>query len=85
MYSIQKLHSLATTIEEEGLVSHVAKGGLEASKDGGIGTVAEIYHKVRPFLEFFSEAFFVPKKWRTVLVTFLMTLDGLFPPVEEQE
>lgn len=83
MYSIQKLNSLADQLEEDGIVGTDKAANLAEPGDI-LAKAGEIYHKIRPFLEFFSGAFFVPKKWRTVIVTFLMTLDGLFPEVVEQ-
>lgn len=56
----------------------------DAQPGDALGKVGEIYQKVRPFLEAVGLLFFVPKKWRSVILTFVAVMDGLtIPPNPE--
>jgi hypothetical protein len=41
--------------------------------------VCSIYQKVRPFLSLAGELFFVPKKWRDALKTYMALMDQVCP------
>lgn len=44
-----------------------------------IGKVCSIYQKVRPFLSLASDLFFVPKKWRDALKSYMGLMDQICP------
>lgn len=83
MYSIQKLNEHADTIENEGIGAE----GLGEAADPGeiIGKVCGVYKKVRPFLEVINSLFFLPKKWRAAIASFMLVMDGLCPGVANPE
>lgn len=88
MMTVKKLNEYADNLETEGIVSSLPNGakGEEAAPEVVLGKVCDIYKKVRPFFEFLSSPafFFIPKKWRASISTFMMVLDGLCPPVIEE-
>lgn len=84
MFSIQQLNEHADKIDNEGI------GGEDLTAevtDPGeiIGKVCGVYKKVRPFLEVINSLFFLPKKWRAAIASFMLVMDGLCPGVANPE
>lgn len=74
MQSIHDLNRLADDLDTKGM----ADESLAADDKGGaIQKVKVIYEKVRPFLDAVGNLFFVPKKWRAAINTFVAVMDGL--------
>lgn len=72
----QELNSYADQLETEGMVDLSADG---AKATDVIGSICKIFQKVKPFLEVYVSLFFLPKKWKTPVITFMAFLDGLCP------
>lgn len=82
MYTKEQLNALADSLDMDGMISEhslVTPEGAKATPDEIMTKVCGIYHKVRPFLELVASLWFLPKKWRTPIVSFMMVLDGLCP------
>lgn len=81
MMTLSELNKHADSLDVEGMISEnslvAAKGPEEV-----IGKVCGVYQKVRPFLEIVGNLFFIPKKWRAAIMTFVAILDGLCPTTE---
>lgn len=86
MMTFSQLQEHAAQLEAEGLLSEqslISEKGAKASPEEILGKVCGIYHKVRPFLEVVASLFFIPKKWRQAIQTFMGILDGLCPAMPE--
>lgn len=81
MMTLSEIHKYAESLDVEGMVSEksLLPAGAKASPDEIMGKVCGIYQKVRPFLEVITSLFFIPKKWRTAILSFMAVLDGLCP------
>lgn len=82
MYTAEQLNAHADTLDIDGLVSEhslVTPEGAKANPDEIMAKVCGIYRKVRPFMDLVANLWFLPKKWRTPIQSFMMILDGLCP------
>ena len=82
MMTISELNKYAGTLDTEGMAaesSFTAPDGAKASSDDILGKVCGVYQKARPFLEVLTNLFFIPKKWRSVITTFMVSMDMLCP------
>lgn len=80
--TISELDRYADEIEMEGMglkSSSTASKGAKASADDVLGKVCGVYQKARPFLEVLTSLFFIPKKWRAIISTFMVSMDMLCP------
>lgn len=75
--NITELNSYADKLETEGMVTESI--GAKAGPGEVIASICKIYQKVKPFLEVYTSLFFLPKKWKTPVITFMVFLDGLCP------
>lgn len=87
MMTLDQLNKHADTLDTDGMISEhslVIPEGEVVVPDEILGKICGIYKKVRPFLELIANLFFLPKKWRTPILSFMLVLDGLCPsePVE---
>lgn len=79
MMTFSQLNQHADTLEEEGLFAPESLTAA-ADDDGGImGKVCGVYKKVRPFLEVVTSLFFIPKKWKTPILSLMAVMDGICP------
>lgn len=62
-----------------GGADHFTAADVKAKPAEVIGKVCSIYQKVRPFLELASDLFFVPKKWRAALDSYILLMDQICP------
>lgn len=76
--NLQELNVLADQIDQDGLTDP------ESKSTDSLGKVGEIYQKVRPFLEAVGLLFFIPKKWRSAILTFMAVMDSLTAPQTEE-
>lgn len=76
--NISELNEYANKLETEGMVT-VEIEGAKAGPGEVIASICKIYQKVKPFLEVYTSLFFLPKKWKTPVITFMVFLDGLCP------
>lgn len=74
--NLQELNILADEFDSNGLADQSIEAEGE-NKGGAIAKVKNIYGKVRPFLYAVGNLFFVPKKWRTAILTYIAVMDGL--------
>lgn len=44
-----------------------------------IGKICTIYHKIRPFLDLVDNLFFIPKKWREAIKSYMVLMDAVCP------
>jgi hypothetical protein len=82
MLTFEQLNEHADTLEKDGMISEnelIVPEGAKASPAEVMSKVCGIYQKVRPFLELAANLFFLPKKWRTPIQSFMLVLDGLCP------
>jgi hypothetical protein len=82
MMTISELNKHADTLDTNGMVgenSFIAPDGARADPGEIIGKVCGVYQKVRPFLEVITNLFFIPKKWRSAVMSFIVVMDGLCP------
>lgn len=82
MFTIEQLNKHADSLENDGMLTEhqlVTPAGAKASPAEIMSKVCSIYQKVRPFLELVSTLWFLPKKWRTPIQSFMLVLDGLCP------
>lgn len=82
MYTFDQLNAHADTLDTDGMISEhslVTPEGAKATPDEIMVKVCAIYNKVRPFLELVASLWFLPKKWRTPILSFMLVLDGLCP------
>lgn len=77
--TLEQLNEHADKLEAEGMAVDLTEA---KTADEILGKICEIYHKVRPFLERVSNLFFLPRKWRRAIETFIGVLDGLCPTTE---
>jgi len=82
MMTFQQLNQHADTLDEQGLFN---EQGLAAAADDGdlMSKVCGVYKKVRPFLEVVTSLFFIPKKWKTPILTLMAVMDGICPDTTE--
>lgn len=74
--NFEQLNTLANEMDTKGLADDSILPE-DAQPGDALGKVGEIYQKVRPFLEAVGLLFFVPKKWRSAILTFIAVMDGL--------
>lgn len=82
MLTFDQLNKHADTLDTDGMVSEhslMTTEGVALAPDEVMGKICGIYKKVRPFLELAANLFFLPKKWRTPILSFMLVLDGLCP------
>jgi hypothetical protein len=79
--NLTELNSHANTLDAEGMIAEHSLTEAAGAEEI-VGKVCGIYQKVRPFLEAVGNLFFVPKKWRQAILTFVSVLDGLCPQSE---
>lgn len=81
MYSVEQLNTLADKLEQEGMVSEksLVAPGAKATPGEIITQICKVYQKVKPFLEVYTSLFFLPKKWKTPVITFMAFMEGLCP------
>ena len=80
--TFSQLNEHAEKLELEGMAeAFITAEGAKASPEEILSKVCGIYQKVRPFLEVVASLFFIPKKWRDAIRTFMGILDGLCPGV----
>lgn len=76
MQNIDDLNKYADEFDTAGVADQSMM--TDAPQPGeALGKVGEIYGKVRPFLVAIGSLFFVPKKWRSAILTFVVVMDGL--------
>lgn len=78
MQSLEEVNKLADEFDTNGIADESTLPGDAITKVGAI------YQKVRPFLEALGMLFFVPKKWRSAILTFIAVMDGLTIPQETE-
>jgi len=76
MKSFDEINQLADQLDTNGMADQSVLAD-DAQPGDALGKVGEIYQKVRPFLEAVGMLFFVPKKWRSAILTFIAVMDGL--------
>lgn len=74
--NFEQLNTIANELDTKGLADSSILPE-DAQPGDALGKVGEIYQKVRPFLEAVGLLFFVPKKWRSAILTFIAVMDGL--------
>lgn len=82
MYTIEQLNAHADSLDVDGMVNEhslITPEGAKATPDEIMAKICGIYHKVRPFLELFTNLWFLPKKLRTPVISYMVVLDGLCP------
>lgn len=79
MMTLEQINAHADSLDVEGMAADLTEA---KSADEILGKVCEIYIKVRPFLERVANLFFLPRKWRRAIETFIGVLDGLCPTTE---
>jgi hypothetical protein len=75
--TIAQLNRHAEAIDLDSMRSLEISAEMPASQI--IGKICGIYQKVKPFLEFMSRLFFIPKKWKVVVLAFMTAMDTLCP------
>jgi len=65
----------AKTLESQGMALDFVMEKPEPNQV--LERVCTIYKKVRPFLELIGSFFFLPKKWRSAINTFVLVMDGV--------
>lgn len=79
MMTFKELNDRSDQLEQEGVF---AENGLKAAaaEDGDLmSKICGVYKKVRPFLEVVTSLFFIPKKWKTPILTLMAVMDGICP------
>lgn len=79
MMTISELNDYADKLETEGMIADVTADGAKATPGEIITKACGVYRKVRPFLEVYTSLFFLPKKWKAPVITFMVFMDGLCP------
>lgn len=80
MMTIEELDAYSDKLETEGMIAtDIAGDGTKATPGEIITKACGVYRKVRPFLEVYTSLFFVPKKWKAPVITFMVFMDGLCP------
>ena len=78
--TFHQLNEHAEKLELEGMAeAFIIPEGAKAGPEEILQKICGIYQKVRPFLEVVASLFFIPKKWRDAIKTFMSILDGLCP------
>ena len=80
--TFQELDKHAEALDTEGMAQDFILS--ETEPDKVLEKVGAIYKKVRPFLELVGSFFFLPKKWRAAINTFIVVMDGVWPPTDKQ-
>lgn len=75
--TLEQLDEHIIHLEEEGFLNADTASIAKASPGEAGGKVCEIFKKVKPVLEIVSTLWLVPKKWRTVIATFIVSMDVL--------
>lgn len=71
MQNLDELNALAGKLADEGLDQPTE------TVDNPLGKIGEVYGKVRPFLVAIGNLFFIPRNWRSTILTFVVIMDGL--------
>jgi hypothetical protein len=81
MMTFDQLNKYADKLEAEGMIGEatLTAGAAKASPGEIITKACGVYHKVKPFLEVYTSLFFLPKKWKAPVLTFMVFMDGLCP------
>lgn len=82
MMTLSEINAHADSLDTDGMLSENSLVEAKGAEDI-IGKVCGVYQKVRPFLEVIGNLFFIPKKWRAAIMTFVAVLDGLCPSIPE--
>ncbi len=75
--TLEQLDEHIIHLEEEGFLNADTIAIAKASPEEAGGKVCVIFKKVKPVLEMVSTLWLVPKKWRTVIATFIISMDDL--------
>lgn len=62
-----------------GGVDHFTAAEVKADPGTVVTKVCSIYQKVKPFLSLAANLFFVPKKWRESLTSYMALMDTICP------
>lgn len=62
-----------------GGVNHFTAADVKSTPVEVLGKVCNIYQAIRPFLTLASNLFFVPKKWRTAINSYMALMDQVCP------
>lgn len=84
MMTVSQLNEHAASLDIDGMVGENSLAEAKGVEDI-LGKVCGIYGKVRPFLEVVGTLFFIPKKWRTAILSFVAVMDGLCPAISNPE
>lgn len=82
--NFEQLNTMADEMDTKGLADSSILTD-DAAPGDALGKIGEIYQKVRPFLEAVGLLFFVPRKWRSTILTFIAVMDGLTIPVSNPD
>lgn len=77
------LKELDAHVENVDLAELQAKATATVAPEDLPGKICEIYSKVRPVLDFLDSFWLVPKKWRQMINTLMVTIDQICPQPED--
>lgn len=81
MMTLSQVNALAEQLDNDGLITEQSLEGAKGVEDI-FGKICVIYQKIRPILEMITILVFIPKKWRTAVISLMAVLDGLCPDTE---